>query len=58
MTPEEAPSALGLELPEPPPAVGNYLGAVRVGNLLFVSGFAVEIEGIFKLKDGATQLAS
>ena len=75
MTPEEALSALGLELPEPPPAVGNYVGAVRVGNLLFVSGhgrharsaigmgalpfqIAVEIEGIFELKDGATQLAS
>ena len=38
MTPEEALSVLGLELPEPPPAVGNYVGAVRVGNLLFVSG--------------------
>jgi enamine deaminase RidA (YjgF/YER057c/UK114 family) len=38
MTPEAALSALGLELPEPPPAVGNYVGAVRVGNILFVSG--------------------
>ncbi|GIX46182.1 MAG: hypothetical protein KatS3mg131_0393 [Candidatus Tectimicrobiota bacterium] len=29
---------LGLELPPPGPPAGNYIGAVRVGNLLFVSG--------------------
>ncbi len=29
---------LGLELPEPPPAVAKYVGAVRTGNLVFVSG--------------------
>jgi enamine deaminase RidA (YjgF/YER057c/UK114 family) len=29
---------LGLELPEPPPPVANYVGAVRTGNLVFVSG--------------------
>ncbi|MBI3966678.1 MAG: RidA family protein [Chloroflexi bacterium] len=29
---------LGLTLPQPPPAVANYVGAVKVGNLLFVSG--------------------
>lgn len=29
---------LGLELPPPADAAGNYVGAVRVGNLLFVSG--------------------
>jgi enamine deaminase RidA (YjgF/YER057c/UK114 family) len=38
MTPEEILSSLGLEVPEVPPAVGNYVGAVRVGNILFVSG--------------------
>jgi enamine deaminase RidA (YjgF/YER057c/UK114 family) len=38
MTPEERLQELGLELPEPPPAVGNYVGAVRVGTILFVSG--------------------
>jgi enamine deaminase RidA (YjgF/YER057c/UK114 family) len=27
-----------LQLPEPPRPVANYVGAVRVGNLLFVSG--------------------
>ena len=29
---------MGLTLPPPGPPAGNYLGAVRVGNLLFVSG--------------------
>jgi enamine deaminase RidA (YjgF/YER057c/UK114 family) len=29
---------LGFELPLPPPAVGNYVGAVAVGELVFVSG--------------------
>jgi enamine deaminase RidA (YjgF/YER057c/UK114 family) len=38
MTPEQRLQELGLEIPEPPPAVGNYVGAVRVGRLLFVAG--------------------
>jgi enamine deaminase RidA (YjgF/YER057c/UK114 family) len=38
MTPEERLRELGLEIPEPPPAVGNYVGAVRVGDVLFVAG--------------------
>jgi enamine deaminase RidA (YjgF/YER057c/UK114 family) len=29
---------MGLSLPEPPAPVGNYVGAVQTGNLLFVSG--------------------
>ena len=29
---------LGIELPPVPPAVGNYVGAVAVGDILFVSG--------------------
>src|SRR3712207_5630399 len=29
---------LGFELPPPPPAVGNYVGAVEVDQLVFVSG--------------------
>lgn len=31
-------SQMGLTLPEPGSPVGNYVGAVQVGNLLFVSG--------------------
>jgi len=29
---------MGLSLPDPPAPVGNYIGAVQTGNLLFVSG--------------------
>ena len=29
---------MGIELPEPPAPVGNYIGAVTVGNLVFLSG--------------------
>ena len=29
---------LGVQLPQPPPPVANYTGAVRTGNLVFVSG--------------------
>lgn len=42
MSPPASPEArlaeLGIELGEPPPPVANYVGAVRVGELLFVSG--------------------
>ncbi len=31
-------SELGIELAEPPPPAGNYVGAVTVGNLVFLSG--------------------
>ena len=29
---------LGIELPEAPTPVGNYIGGVKVGNILFMSG--------------------
>ncbi len=29
---------LGIDLPTPPAPVGNYVGAVRVGNLVYLSG--------------------
>jgi enamine deaminase RidA (YjgF/YER057c/UK114 family) len=42
MTPSVSPEGrlqdLGLTLPTPGPAVGTYVGAVRVGDLVFVSG--------------------
>jgi enamine deaminase RidA (YjgF/YER057c/UK114 family) len=38
VTPELRLAELGLELPPIPPAAGNYVGAVQVGNILFVSG--------------------
>jgi enamine deaminase RidA (YjgF/YER057c/UK114 family) len=36
---------LGSTLSEPPPPVANYVGAVRVGNLVFVSGHGPYREG-------------
>lgn len=45
MTPEERLVELGITLPEPPPAVGAYLGAVETGNLLFVSGHGPYLDG-------------
>jgi enamine deaminase RidA (YjgF/YER057c/UK114 family) len=38
MNPELRLAELGLKLPSAPPAVANYVGAVQVGELLFVSG--------------------
>lgn len=38
MNPELRLAELGLEIPPVPPAVANYVGAVAVGNILFVSG--------------------
>ncbi len=42
---EERIRALGLELPPPPRAVANYVGAVRTGNLVFVSGHGPSRDG-------------
>ena len=38
MSVEERLRDLAIELPEPPPPAGNYIGAVTVGNLVFLSG--------------------
>jgi enamine deaminase RidA (YjgF/YER057c/UK114 family) len=40
-------SELGLALPVPPQAVANYVGAVTVGNLVFVSGNGPVQDGKF-----------
>jgi enamine deaminase RidA (YjgF/YER057c/UK114 family) len=40
-------AARGLSIPGLPPAVGNYVGAVRVGNLVFVSGHGPVRNGQF-----------
>jgi enamine deaminase RidA (YjgF/YER057c/UK114 family) len=37
---------LGLELPQPPQPVGNYLPAARVGDLVFTSGQTARIDGV------------
>lgn len=38
ITPEERLMELGLTLPAPRPAAGNYVSCVRTGNLIFTSG--------------------
>ena len=38
MASDERLRELGIELPEPPPPAGNYVGAVTVGNLVFLAG--------------------
>ena len=38
-------SQMGLTLPDPGPPAGNYVGAVRVGELLFVSGHGPRSQG-------------
>ena len=35
---EQKLSEMGLKLPSPRKPVGNYVGAVRAGNLVFISG--------------------
>ncbi|HLS67620.1 MAG TPA: RidA family protein [Pseudogracilibacillus sp.] len=42
MTPEEKIEQLGLQLPKPRPAVGTYVGCVRVGNIIFTAGQGVD----------------
>jgi enamine deaminase RidA (YjgF/YER057c/UK114 family) len=42
--------ALGLELPNPPVPAANYIGSVRVGNLLFVGGNIGRINGHLKYR--------
>ena len=37
-TPEARLAEMGIELPEPPPPVANYVRAVRTGNLVFLAG--------------------
>jgi enamine deaminase RidA (YjgF/YER057c/UK114 family) len=41
---------LGLELPEPGPPAGTYIGCVQVDNLLFVGGNIGRINGVLKYR--------
>ncbi len=38
MSVDERLRELGIDLPEPPPPAGNYIGAVTIGHLVFLSG--------------------
>jgi len=50
MVPEERLAELGIDLPAPNPAVGSYVGAVTVGNTVFVSGHGPYRDGEFVYK--------
>src|SRR5262245_37477740 len=39
-------NALGYQVPNVPSAAGNYIGCVRVGNLLFVGGNTGRVNGV------------
>ena len=41
-------NALGFQVPSVPEAAGNYIGCVRVGNLLFVGGNTGRVNGARK----------
>jgi enamine deaminase RidA (YjgF/YER057c/UK114 family) len=58
--PESRLKALGIALPDvPPKPVANYVGAVRVGNLLFVSGnAAIKPDGSFVLGKVGAELSA
>ncbi|MDP9130552.1 MAG: RidA family protein [Candidatus Binatota bacterium] len=42
--------ALGIVLPNPPTPAANYIGYVRVGNLLFIGGNIGRIDGVIKYR--------
>lgn len=44
---EDKLAQMGFTLPLPGPPAGNYVGAVQVGNLLFVSGHGPRHEGVY-----------
>ena len=40
--------SLGIELPQPPPPGGNYVGAVRFGSLVYLSGHGpLQVDGTY-----------
>lgn len=47
MSPEQRLTELGVELPPVNPAVGSYVGAVTVGDVVFVSGHGPYRDGAF-----------
>lgn len=45
---EERLKELGIELPPPPQPMGNYIGAVQVGDLVFLGGVSNRVRGVLK----------
>ena len=43
-------NTMGIELPDPPTPAANYIGFVRVGNLLFIGGNIGRINGALKYR--------
>jgi len=43
-------NAMGFDLPDPPTPAANYIGYVRVGNLLFIGGNIGRINGALKYR--------
>lgn len=43
-------NAMGFDLPDPPIPAANYIGYVRVGNLLFIGGNIGRINGVLKYR--------
>lgn len=41
---------LGIELPPPPQPLGNYIGAVQVGDLVFLGGVSNRVRGVLKYR--------
>lgn len=50
METEDRMKSLGLELPEAPKPVANYVSAVRTGNYVFTSGHIPSVKGELKAK--------
>lgn len=49
-SPEVRLAELGVQLPDPNPAVANYVGAVTVGEIVFVSGHGPYEDGDYSYK--------
>lgn len=58
MTAEERLVEIGVTLPEPPPAVGNYVGAVEQQGLLFVSGHGPFLDGEYMYRGKVDSVVS
>ena len=43
-------NTMGIELPDPPTPAANYIGFVRVGNLLFIGGNIGRVNGALKYR--------
>jgi enamine deaminase RidA (YjgF/YER057c/UK114 family) len=39
---------LGIELPPPPPPLGNYVGAVQAGDIVYLGGVSNRVRGVLK----------